>query len=205
MIIKYHTLKSLLFSNFLLAMFENQLSVIVLSGEPSQGQLQEQWEELHDEFLRRGGGMNYMHSMTVIKEISRLSSKITICECTVELMLLTYSDVLIAIIQNQGFKNTFPKEKVQYQKDIDYVKGRIAADSMRLMMKKDEFAQIVKDSETGKSMNSEMYQEMIWDMSLSFKMQFDMDKFFVNDFLITSKKYKEYIDSVTRNTKRYAK
>lgn len=187
-------------------MFDKNYSVMVINLLPeeivSDEACKEAYDILFDEFLQRGGGVNYLHSNAVIKEISRLSSKILVVEFTIEMMKISYSDILISIINDYGFKREFKNNKEFYNADIAFVEAKLGADKLRLTLKKQELEEVVKLGKEGKTMDLDSYNDMIWDISIAFKLQFDLEKLSVNDLLVLKKKFKKHIDNTNRNTRR---
>lgn len=184
-------------------MFEEDYSVMVRVGkstDPEQDKLE--YDKMYDHFMNKCGGINYKASINLVKEISALSTKITITDQTLEMLTLAYHETLIKILNEYGYRQKFPKEDIpQFKRDWFAVDNRNNALKLRLALRENDLQEIISKSGDASDMTADNYIDLIWDVAIAFKFHIDIRKLVVDDLIILMLKYREHVQRLIRNSK----
>ena len=123
---KFHTLKTLMIPAFI-EVLKGDLSLIVAEGEPTEQQLKECWERLHNEYLELTADDNLKHYIRETGRIDDLQGKIERVNmyllCLLELYEAEFiSPKILEALGKEGYHVHFDKEHPdKYFEDLNLI------------------------------------------------------------------------------------
>lgn len=94
----YHDCSKLPLDRFIDCLVDGDLQQLIISGAPTDSQLQEAWDKLYVEYCNLSQDGSYNETFEVMKVINDLRAKITIVDSIIEHLKIYYDKQLIEIL-----------------------------------------------------------------------------------------------------------
>jgi len=88
----YQQITKLPLSNFIDCLVDNDLSALIISGVPSERELQEAWTEIYEQYVEAIGDNESRMHLQLLKEITILDNKLKIIQLLVYILSTPYRD-----------------------------------------------------------------------------------------------------------------
>ena len=100
----YEKCSKLPLSLFIDVLCNQNYKALTLAGEPSQGQLLEQWDKLYQEYLDLSGSRNYTYISRLENDLGVLRTKLKLIHAACLILQHTYSLTAVNSLLKQGYK-----------------------------------------------------------------------------------------------------
>ena len=105
-----------------------------------EGDTESAWDGIKAEYDSLTGGVGYVKTITLLRDINYLSAKLQVVDQVVELMQVYYTPELGAILSDYSLKFNWENISVeQYQKQLDLVVSKTKTWYVQLLAKKKEW------------------------------------------------------------------
>ncbi len=94
----YNDCAKLPLDRFIDCLLDNELSQLIISGTPTQEQLQEAWDKIYVQYCQLSQDGSYNEVFEIMKEINDLRSKITIVKNVIDHLQLSFDKELVDIL-----------------------------------------------------------------------------------------------------------
>lgn len=142
---------------FIDCLIDNNLSGIVISGNPSEKQLSSAWEDIYIEYIDLNQSTESLYSIRIQAEVSLLSDEINRVEEILYLLspqMLPFCNgregELVQILREYGYKQTIDFT-TDYSKALIAIRGRLNPKKLRLDSRLNEMGEYVKSKASGKA------------------------------------------------------
>lgn len=137
--IEFHNLKTLMLSDFMDIMCNNNLALVVKSGEPTQEAILAAWEDLIGEYYSMLGESNYNGFIRKAGRIEGKRARIYCIVNTVNVLLglteiQTYSPELLQDLRNWGYDVQFTDDEDKYIEDLEKVFTKLKREERELRL-----------------------------------------------------------------------
>lgn len=130
--IKLHTIKTLMLEDFIEAICNDKLNVLIIAGEPSQEQLQAAFAEIKTDYTSIIGTIEENSLFDLSREIGMLQSEIFYIEGTcgngseehpvIGLLRIKHIPEMIDELRRMGFDGVFnPNDRERYDNELDRI------------------------------------------------------------------------------------
>jgi hypothetical protein len=175
--------KNLSLNKFLDAYCNNDLSVLIISGEPTADELKDAWDGILFEYssLIKNGDADYLLKLS--KNISVLGFEIFYTEAAADLLKVHYDkDVVDYLITELGYFGDFnPEQTESYQKDINVMLSLVKGKKQDLEELKAEYERLNNVAE-GKKQSEEEFELVIASLGKYAGYRLDKDAVMVSEF-----------------------
>jgi hypothetical protein len=124
------------------------LSVLIVSGEPSEIDLLECWSNLYSQYLDILGDTETMYIITLQRECEQTNTKIVITEAILNVLEFIHVQSLVDQLKSYGWDTKYLKQgHSNYSQAINKIKGRVQFLKLRMEEKSNELTNYYKGQE----------------------------------------------------------
>lgn len=179
---------------FIDCMCNNNLTQLVVSGEPSPEQLAEAWTELFFEYCDLIEATETKYRVRLVSEISLNEQKIELVSNWVKILEISYMPKLVSALHILDINYELdPRDSEQYQKDLKRIHAELNLSRLELRIKKAEYAAIISNQSTTQSSVDEKYfKTMFFRINNYAKREAVNGMTTVQDYCVALKDYVEF-------------
>jgi hypothetical protein len=146
-------------------LFENDLSVLIISGSPTQEDLQAAWDKIYVQYCQLSQDSSYNEVFETIKEINDLRAKIYLIDGIIVYLQLSYSKELIDILNVFALRCTIKQEDTGavLADKLNTVLGRAKKWNLKLKQKQGDLEKL-RTKSTGK-LDRNYFDDQLFEIS----------------------------------------
>lgn len=135
-----------------------EYEALILTGNPTPEDLQQQWEKIYAEFSELMGDENYSIIKDYVKEINILDAKIKFAKFTLPLLYDYYCPEILKMLQGIGIKEKLnPDDEIAYYAGIDRIITKIKKMEVDLEELHIDFARTQDDNDEKQGTNEDFF------------------------------------------------
>lgn len=196
----FHHCNQLPFSNFLRCLLDGDLSALIISGNPSQGDLAECWANIYYEYVSLSDDPETRYFIFLQRDITLLFNEISTVETSLYLLspvMLPFSfdhkEALVKSIKDFGYKITIDFG-TDYSPALEAVQNKLAPKKQKLANKEKEILEYMQ-SKQGKSVDREYFTKILIRLSKYQGYPVRINDITVSEYVALLKDYISYIES----------
>jgi len=194
-------------NQFMCCCFDNDLSVLIVSGKPSPKQLTEAWENILTEFNDTSGQSAPMEELVLMRQILILQARITIFTALIDayekaafVPNLPIPDRGFALFKKYGYTLTFSGDRKDFLNQLNSVKQSELSYTVEhddLVKELNQLQANSKDVQPTASRKN--FLQQIKNIELFYKYQIDFEKYSVERLAILINDFREMVDRNSMN------
>lgn len=189
-------LKDITLTDFITAHCEDDLTVIIVAGNPSIGELKKGWDKLYQDYIRSIGGVEFSNRLQTVKDYAILEGKVRRARMLLELAQVPQAHETIAkMISKFGYPiSGATKDNLHIV--LKQFQGYLKTDMVRLEGLVNDLEKLSEKAD--KTPKSDYYYSMIVAIAETLKVQ-------INPNDTSMKLYCSYINQYNRHVKELIK
>jgi hypothetical protein len=192
-------------NQFMSCAFDNDLSVLVVSGNPSPKQLAAAWEEILTEFNDLSGQSEPADEIVLLRQIKMLEARITAIESfiftdeeSIKLIGRPFDD--LSMYHKYGYQISFNGNKTDFLRQLNEIKQ---AEVTYRIDHRDLCEQLenlkVKESKINSTGSRKNFLEQINHIENFYKRQIDFEKYSVERLAVLINQFREMVQTQSKN------
>lgn len=180
---------------FIECLCNENYSVLVISGTPSQEEILKSWEELYMKYLEVVGGDELQDRVVMIKEISAMTFRIERAEALLEVLSVAPSEGLYEQIYSLGYNiQSLPYN----ESNINILAKRVTAFMKLDVVNIKILIERLNSKTTDKKQTEADFYNMLAEIGDTFKIVLKEQETSVMTFAIYFNKYKQKVEQLNR-------
>lgn len=190
----YDSLHTLPLSIFIECVCDNNLDLLVISGKPSQKDIEDCWFNLWYQYVDLNEDNEGVYILQLKKEVALLNHKIAVVDCAVLILRSLYVTELVKALKEYGITGVLKPSHPEYSKSLDRVLAIMAPKKLSLQIKMKEVEDYETNSERG-IIDRSYFDNMINRISKFQKYDIDPNKLMTSRFVLLIRDYLRFVTS----------
>lgn len=179
----YRTCSQLPMDKFIHCFVKKDLSVLVISGHPTEKELQQTWFNIQEEYGELIKNEELHHTSDIMKEIAVLQNRIFRISLCAEALQYVYTNDLVEELREQHIPFEFnPDKPEQYLNDIAMTVDRTKGMHLKLKLKQQELQDWYQSHESSQEVSVDQFEAVLATLT-------EFNGFFVDERQITVTMY----------------
>lgn len=179
---------------FIQCMCYNNLSALVVQGEPRAEELFEAWESLFWEYCDLAEATETTYRTRLLSQIRIENTKNQLVERWVKIMEVHYSEKIANALRMVGFEYEFdPSDDDQYMNELSHVRGEVTVNKIRTRILEAEYEAAMQGQSTHDSVDEKYFRTTFFRINNYAKREAVNGQTFVLDYCVA---LKAYVDSI---------
>jgi hypothetical protein len=169
--------EDLMLDKFKHCLLKEEYSPLIISGQPSETELNDAWNFIISEFALLSGNEKFERMITLTREINAAVLKFNRVEIYVRILLRAvdepsmFSEVLVKELKRYGYPGQYdPKIKSRYVDELEAAYSKAKSLLVSAKLKQDELKKLEKEMLAGKA-DSQYFDKSLIDLSGFYKYQ----------------------------------
>ena len=179
-------------------MIKKNLQSLIISGEPTEAELQTRWSELLEKYQEEAKEKTYTEIFDLIQEMGQMECRLNEVRMCVQLLYFQYNIKYVERLRLLGYKKyKLDPDSEDYTKDLQRILTASNVIEVSLNQLRKEHDEVLKDK-GGKPMDLSVFYDILEQMSHFRKCEIDVDSTTVGMFLAIRRRMNDYKKSQLR-------
>ena len=180
----YTTTSSLPLNKFIVCLCDNDLSQLIIEGNPPQGELVAAWYNLYEEFLDAMQDKEGVHKIRLLETINKLQLRHDLIVLCVSRLRVAFNEEVLntlrGLIHVSGSFDTNDSEA--YYRNLQVIENRLGTIRLQIEEKKAEYAVLTNKDEEGSKPTRKNFDSLIAQVERFTHFHIDEEKTTVSRF-----------------------